>query len=166
MRAVIQRVTRARVVVENKTVASIHHGLVVLLGVGFRDTPKDVVWIADKIMHLRIFADEHGKMNRSLIDLKGSIIAVSQFTLYGDCRKGRRPSFGDAMEPDRAKQLCDMFQQQVESKGIACKTGIFQAHMLVDLCNDGPVTFLLDSEISRRRSTGGFTDPIQSSDEI
>jgi D-aminoacyl-tRNA deacylase len=145
MRAVLQRVSEARVVVEGRETAAIKAGLLVLLAAGRGDTEQEVRWMVDKITDLRIFPDAEGKMNRSLLDAGGAMIVVSQFTLYGDCRKGRRPSFIAALEPQAAAQLYDLFVAQVRSRGIACGTGVFGAHMQVGLVNDGPVTLLVDS---------------------
>lgn len=158
MRAVLQRVSKASVSVAGRQLAAIDKGLLVLLAIGRDDTEKQVAWMADKIVGLRVFEDESGKMNLSLKDAEGEMIVVSQFTLYGDCRKGRRPSFVRAMEPERAARLCDMFADQVRDAGVRCATGEFGAHMDVALVNDGPVTLLLDSDVSRRSKTGGFSD--------
>jgi D-aminoacyl-tRNA deacylase len=145
MRAVLQRVSEARVAVEGRETAAIGPGLLVLLAAGQGDTEQEVAWLVDKITGLRIFPDAEGKMNRSLLDAGGAMIVVSQFTLYGDCRKGRRPSFIGALEPGAAKRLCDLFVAQVLSRGISCGAGVFGAHMQVALVNDGPVTLLVDS---------------------
>lgn len=145
MRAVVQRVTQASVQIDGRTVASIGHGLVVLLGVGTGDTDADAVYLARKIAGLRIFDDEHGKMNLTVLQVRGSALVVSQFTLYGDCRKGRRPSFTDAAPPETAVHLYETFIKTLRSEGVQVTTGIFQAAMQVGLVNDGPVTFLLDS---------------------
>ncbi len=158
MRAVLQRVSRASVSVAGKEREAIANGLLVLLAAGREDTEKDVAWMADKIVGLRIFEDELGKMNLSVKDVHAEMIVVSQFTLYGDCRKGRRPSFVRAMEPDRAALLCDMFAQRVQAAGVRCGTGEFGAYMAVALVNDGPVTLLIDSAVPRRSGTGGFGD--------
>lgn len=145
MRAVVQRVREAKVVVENNTIAEIKQGLLVFIGVGEGDIEKDAHYLAEKISNLRIFADEEDKMNLSVQDVGGSILAVSQFTLYGDCRKGRRPSFSSAAPPKIADQLYEEFINTVEKLGIPVKSGIFQAHMEISLLNDGPVTMLLSS---------------------
>ena len=158
MRAVLQRVSRASVSVAGEERAAIGNGLLVLLAAGREDTEKDVAWMADKIVGLRVFEDELGKMNLSVKDVHAEMIVVSQFTLYGDCRKGRRPSFVRAMEPDSAALLCDMFTQCVRAAGVRCGTGEFGAYMAVALVNDGPVTLLLDSAVPRRSGTGGFGD--------
>lgn len=146
MRAVVQRVSSARVVVDGKLTGEIAAGLVVLLAVGRRDTPETAATMADKIVNLRIFEDEQGKMNLSLLDTKGSVLAVSQFTLYGDARGGRRPSFIQAAPPEQGKALYEEFVRAVKSLGVQVATGVFQAHMAVELTNDGPVTILLDSD--------------------
>ena len=146
MRAVIQRVKMAAVKVDEQTVGKIEQGLLVFLGVGESDEEKDLAWILDKICGLRIFEDMNGKMNLSLEDTGGAILLVSQFTLYGDCRKGKRPSFSQAARPERAKNLFDLAVADLKERGIEVQTGIFQADMAVELVNDGPVTLLLDSE--------------------
>ena len=146
MRAVVQRVTKAGVAINAKTSASIDQGLVVFLGICGSDSRKDLSWMADKIIHLRIFADEGGKMNKSLADIKGEMLIVSQFTLYGDCRKGRRPGFSAAAPPEIAEPLYTEFIAEIRAKGIRVATGTFAADMAVNLINDGPVTLLLDSE--------------------
>ena len=146
MRAVIQRVTRSRVQVEQQTIGEISQGLLVFLGVTHEDTVSDAQYLADKVAHLRIFEDEAGKMNLSLLDIGGEVLSVSQFTLYGDCRTGRRPSFTDAAKPDQAELLYEAFNQALCERGLPVAIGQFQAHMLIDLTNDGPVTMLLDSK--------------------
>lgn len=146
MRAVVQRVSSARVEVEGEVTGSIDRGLLVLLGVGQGDTEKQAQWLADKIAGLRIFEDDAGKMNLSVQDIGGSVLVVSQFTLYGDCRKGRRPSFTEAAPPDLADRLYQAFVSHLRSLGIPAETGVFQAKMKVHLVNDGPVTILLDTE--------------------
>jgi D-tyrosyl-tRNA(Tyr) deacylase len=145
MRAVVQRVSEARVRVDSAIVGEIAHGLLVLLGVTGQDTAADVTYIATKIRELRIFADEQGRMNRSLQDTHGAVLMVSQFTLYGDGRKGRRPSFDAAAPPEMAKQLYEDVIRELRGAGVPVETGVFQAHMMVELENDGPVTLLLDS---------------------
>ncbi len=145
MRAVIQRVSRAEVKVERKITGAIKSGLVVLLGVHNADTADDVAWLGDKIVHLRIFDDLQGKMNLSLLDTQGAMLVVSQFTLLGDCRKGRRPSWSHAARPALAEKLYHDFIARVRHHGIVVRTGQFQAMMEVELTNDGPVTLLLDS---------------------
>lgn len=145
MRAVIQRVSEASVIVDGQTVGEIRQGLVVLLGVARGDTSRDAVYLAEKTSGLRIFEDEHGKMNRSVEDISGSVLVVSQFTLLGDCRKGRRPGFTDAAEPELADMLYEDYVGIMQQRGIKVATGIFRAEMKVGLINDGPVTILLDS---------------------
>ena len=145
MRAVIQRVSQASVVVARETVGAIGQGLMVLLGVAQGDTSKDVVYLADKTAGLRIFEDDDGKMNRSVKDIDGGILVVSQFTLLGDCRKGRRPGFSDAAPPELADTLYEEYVDALRSHGIIIATGVFRADMQVALVNDGPVTIMLDS---------------------
>ena len=145
MRAVIQRVTYAQVEVDGKIAGRIEKGLLVYLSVGRGDTEADAQFMADKLVDLRIFADENGKMNLSVRDVGGSILLISQFTLHGDCRKGRRPGFDQAAEPDTARRLYEHTRNLVEQQAIPCPTGVFAAHMHVLCLNDGPVTFLLDS---------------------
>lgn len=145
MRAVIQRVSQARVEVESQTVGQIGPGLLVLLGVGRGDTLEDAVYLAHKIAALRVFADEEGKMNRALAEVGGEVLVVSQFTLYGDTRKGNRPSFVGAAPPDEGKRLYERFCDLLAEQGLHVETGVFQAHMEVHLTNDGPVTLWLDS---------------------
>ena len=146
MRAVVQRVKRAEVRVNGDVVGSVGPGLLVLVGFGRTDADKDLQNIAEKIVNLRVFGDEQGKMNRSLLEIGGQVLCVSQFTLYGDCRKGRRPSYDQAAGPDTAQRLYDDFVKALRSLGIVVATGQFQAMMEVELVNDGPVTLLLDSE--------------------
>lgn len=146
MRAVIQRVTASEVHVGNETIGRIGSGLLVLLGISQSDEEKDADYLADKIAHLRIFEDDDGKMNRSLVEAGGEMLIVSQFTLLGDCRKGRRPSFVQAAPPEKAERLYDHFVNQVRLKGIPVATGQFQAKMAVSLVNDGPVTLILESK--------------------
>jgi D-tyrosyl-tRNA(Tyr) deacylase len=148
MRAVVQRVSRASVSVAGEVTGAIGPGLLVLLGVRAGDTEKAADYLADKVANLRIFADDNDKMNRSVQDLSGSILVVSQFTLYGDCRKGRRPSYNDAAPPDLAEGLYNYFVESLKVSGLTVATGRFQAMMEVELINDGPVTILLDSEKS------------------
>lgn len=145
MKAVIQRVTEAAVAVEGQTVGRIGNGILVLLGVEKGDAERDAEWLAEKIVGLRIFEDEEGKMNRALQDIGGEILAVSQFTLAGNCAKGRRPSFDTAAPPAEGKRLYEYFVEQVRTREVAAETGIFQADMKVSLVNDGPVTFILES---------------------
>lgn len=145
MRAVVQRVSEAQVTVGNETVGRIGRGLVVLIGAGQGDTDDDVTYLVKKVAELRIFEDENGKMNRSIEDAGGAILAVSQFTLYADCRKGRRPSFTGAMEPIKAEELYLLFCSQLRARGLQVETGRFQATMEVSLVNQGPVTLIVDS---------------------
>ncbi len=145
MRAVIQRVTHAEVRVADEVVGAIGRGFLVLLGVDADDTREDVITMAQKVAGLRVFEDEAGKMNLALADVGGAVLAVSQFTLYGDCRKGRRPSFIEAAPPELAQQLYNEFIAEVRGHGIRVETGRFQADMQVSLTNDGPVTLLVDS---------------------
>jgi D-tyrosyl-tRNA(Tyr) deacylase len=153
MRAVVQRVTYARVEVDASITGEIGAGLLVLVGVTHGDTEADAEFLAAKILHLRIFSDEAGKMNRSLIDTGGALLAVSQFTLYGDCRKGRRPSFDAAAPPEQARALYEHFVSAARSSGIRVETGVFQATMAVTLTNDGPVTLIVESPPASQ--TGG-----------
>ncbi len=145
MRAVIQRVTQGTVTVEQETVGSIGPGLLVLLGVAADDAPQDADWMAVKICHLRIFEDDAGKLNRSLIDCRGEMLVVSQFTLYGDCRKGRRPSFIKAAAPEKGESLYRRFVDQVRQEGVMVATGRFRSRMDVALVNQGPVTLIVES---------------------
>jgi len=145
MRAVIQRVRRAQVTVDSEVVGSIDRGLLVLLGVHEQDTEKDLKYVLQKILGMRIFEDEDGKMNLSIDRIGGELLVVSQFTLYGDCRKGRRPSFTDAARPEKAERLYEMFCCRAEELGVHVAKGKFAAMMDVELINDGPVTILLDS---------------------
>ena len=145
MKAVIQRVSEAGVVVDGACVGTIGAGTLVLLAVENGDTEADAAWLAKKIVELRMFEDSAGKMNLSLADIHGSILAISQFTLAGDCRKGRRPSFVGAAPPAEGKRLYEQFVAQVQALGVPVATGIFQADMKVSLVNDGPVTFILES---------------------
>lgn len=146
MRAVVQRVKHASVKVDGKVVGSIENGLLVFLGVEKDDSEEDLAYMVDKVTGLRVFEDENGKMNLSVQDVGGAVLAVSQFTLYGDCRKGRRPSFTQAAPPDMAKKYYDLFVEKIKQLNIPVATGIFQAKMEVSLLNDGPVTILLDSK--------------------
>jgi len=145
MRTVLQRVKEASVVVEGKSTGKIGPGLLVFLGVGKGDEKRDAEYLSGKVVNLRIFADEAGRMNRSVLDEKGALLVVSQFTLYGDCRKGRRPGFDQAADPALARQLYNYFVDLLRGAGLAVETGIFQADMQVSLINDGPVTLLCDS---------------------
>ena len=146
MRAVVQRVVRGSVSVEGSMVCEIGPGLVVLLAVGRGDTAGDAGYLADKLANLRIFEDEKGKMNLSVLDTGGSLLVVSQFTLYGDCRKGRRPSFTEAALPEDALEFYDIFVKALKDLGLRVATGCFRENMLVEILNDGPVTLLLDSK--------------------
>ncbi len=145
MKAVIQRVSSARVDVEGTTVGTIGQGVLVLLGVEKGDGERDADWLADKIVNLRIFEDDAGKMNLALREIGGALLAVSQFTLAGNCAKGRRPSFDGAAPPAEANRLYEYFVARVKARGVSVETGIFQAMMAVSLVNDGPVTFVLES---------------------
>ena len=145
MRAVVQRVKESSVEVDRQTIGRIGKGLLVLLGVAEEDTPSDADYLANKIVNLRIFEDDSAKMNRSLLSVGGEMLVVSQFTLLGDCRKGRRPSFIAAAEPQKASELYDNFVQQVRRLGVSVETGRFQTTMAVALINDGPVTLVLES---------------------
>ena len=145
MRAVIQRVSRARVTVGGETVGEIGGGLLALVGVAADDGPADVAYVAAKIRDLRVFEDERGKMNRSLLDIGGSVLAVPQFTLYGDARKGRRPSFDRAAPAETGRVLFEAVVAELRTAGLAVETGTYRAHMRVELVNDGPVTILVDS---------------------
>ena len=146
MRAVVQRVKEGSVEIEKKEIAKIAEGLIILLGVGQNDVEKDAEYLAEKIVNLRIFEDKEGKMNLSVKDINGQILVISQFTLYGDCKKGRRPSFISAAPPDKAVKLYDYFKKYIKNYGLKIETGEFQTMMLVKIYNDGPVTILLDSE--------------------
>ncbi|PAB60903.1 D-aminoacyl-tRNA deacylase [Anaeromicrobium sediminis] len=145
MRAVVQRVSSASVDVDHERIGSIEKGLLVLLGVEETDNSKDLQYMVDKVLNLRIFEDENEKMNLSLKDVSGELMVVSQFTLLGDCRKGRRPSFIEAAKPEKANELYEEFVAKCRDEGIKVETGKFQTHMHVNLCNDGPVTILVDS---------------------
>lgn len=146
MRAVVQRVSRASVRVGSEQSGAIKDGLVVFVGIHGKDGPNEIQWLADKVIHLRIFEDEEGKMNRSLLDLGKEMLIVSQFTLYGDCRKGRRPGYSEAAPPAIAEPLYQSFIEEVRKQGITVATGKFQAAMQVELINNGPVTLLIDSD--------------------
>lgn len=145
MRAVIQRVLKGKVVVDSETIGEIGPGLVVLLGVGIGDCEEDARYLAEKIVNLRIFADDDGKLNCSLQDLRLPMLVVSQFTLYGDCRKGRRPSFTQAAPPETGEMLYEIFCREVEKYRLTVAKGRFRSHMVVEIINDGPVTIILDS---------------------
>ena len=145
MRAVVQRVSKASVTVSGTVVGEIRSGLVILLGVSAKDSEADADYFAEKIAGLRIFEDDDGKMNRSVIDVGGAVLAISQFTLHGDVRRGKRPSFDEAARPDHARELYEHFVAQIRRLNLCCETGQFQAMMSVSLINEGPVTILLDS---------------------
>jgi len=144
MRALLQRVSRAEVLVDGRTIASIEKGLVVLLGIGMGDREEQAAWLAKKIAELRIFEDPAGRFNLSILDAGGKAIVVSQFTLFGDAHKGRRPSFSDAARPEEAEPLVERFAELLRRQGVPTQTGIFGAHMVVELANDGPVTIWLE----------------------
>lgn len=146
MRVVVQRSKQASVVVDGRTVGKISAGFVVLVGITHDDSQEDVLYLADKVANLRVFEDEQGKMNLSLLDVGGEVLSISQFTLYGDCRKGRRPSFVQAAKPEQAKALYEQFNEALEAKNIKVETGIFGAMMQVHLINDGPTTLMIDSK--------------------
>lgn len=150
MRAVLQRVSQGGVSINSQTVADIGRGLVILLGIGPADTREQARYLAEKVAYLRIFEDDQGKMNLSVRDIGGQAIVVSQFTLYADTRRGRRPSFTAAALPDLARPLVDFFAQQLNSLGVPTQTGEFGAHMLVEIHNDGPVTILLETDPAAR----------------
>ena len=146
MRAVVQRVIKASVTVNGNLVGEVSVGMCVLLGVGNGDTERDAELLADKIVNLRMFNDDGGKMNRSLLEVGGGALVVSQFTLYGDCRKGRRPSFTEAASAEEGNRLYEHFVEQVKSHGVKTACGVFQTHMAVEIVNDGPVTLILDTQ--------------------
>ncbi len=148
MRAVVQRVSQASVTVDGTITGSIERGLLVFLGIGKKDTEKDIVFISEKIVNLRIFEDSTNKMNLSVKDIGGGILLISQFTLYGECRKGRRPDFTAAGVPEMAKELYEETIATIKEKGVPVETGVFAAHMDIDSVNDGPVTLILDSQMS------------------
>jgi D-tyrosyl-tRNA(Tyr) deacylase len=146
MRVVVQRAKNAKVIVEGETVGQIDFGLMLLVGVTHSDTKEDAAFVADKIANLRIFEDESGKMNLSVLDVGGAILSVSQFTLYGDCRKGRRPNFMEAAKPDHALEIYRIFNEELRQKGLKVETGKFGAMMDVQFTNDGPVTLIVESK--------------------
>ncbi|WP_421380098.1 D-aminoacyl-tRNA deacylase [Bacillus salacetis] len=146
MKVVLQRSREASVTADGKLAGEIQFGFVLLVGVTHEDTEKDADWLADKIVNLRVFEDEEGKMNRSLLDEGGEILSVSQFTLYGDCRKGRRPNFMEAAKPPHAEKIYDYFNEELRKKGINVETGVFGSMMDVKLTNDGPVTLIVESK--------------------
>lgn len=146
IRAVVQRVSHAQVTVAGLVTGSIEEGIVVLLGVAHEDNDRDIAYMGDKIVNLRIFEDQNGKMNLSLLDKGGALLVVSQFTLYGDCRKGKRPSYDRAARPEYAENIYEKFVEYCKRSGIRVETGKFQAEMMVEIHNDGPVTLMLDSK--------------------
>ncbi|KMK75725.1 D-aminoacyl-tRNA deacylase [Alkalihalobacillus pseudalcaliphilus] len=150
MRIVLQRVKQSSVTVNNEVVGEIGHGFMLLVGITHEDSEADVDYLAEKLVNTRIFEDEDGKMNLSLLQVGGAILSVSQFTLYGDIRKGRRPNFMAAAKPDRAKELYEQFNRKLREKGVQVETGIFGAMMDVSLINDGPVTLILESPIENK----------------
>lgn len=154
MKAVVQRVAGARVEVAGEVVGAIDRGLLVYLGVAIGDELRDVEWLAEKVRGLRIFEDEQGKMNRDVGDVGGGVLVISQFTLLGDCRRGRRPSFSGAMPPETAERLYESFVATVRAKGVPVETGRFRADMKVHSLNDGPITMLIDSREGEARSPG------------
>lgn len=149
MKVVVQRSKNSSVSINNKVVGSINMGLVVLLGVGKNDTLENIDYLVNKIINLRIFEDDEGKMNKSLIDMDGEILLVSQFTLYADTKKGRRPSFINAGSPEKAIEYYEIFKEKLIHQGIITQTGVFQAEMEVNIVNDGPVTIIIDTEDNR-----------------
>lgn len=146
MRVVVQRAKNAKVLVAEKQVGSIEFGLLLLVGITHDDTIEDISYVCDKIANLRIFEDREGKLNHSLLDLKGEVLSVSQFTLYGDCSKGRRPNFMKAAKPDFAKEMYELFNKEMQNKGLKVATGVFGAMMDVQFTNDGPVTLIIESK--------------------
>ena len=144
MRALLQRVQRGRVSVDGQEISAIGRGIVVLLGVGHRDREEQALWLADKIASLRVFEDKAGKTNLSIAEVAGEVLVVSQFTLYADTRKGRRPSFTDAAEPELARGMLAIFVERLRGHGLVVREGVFGAHMLVEIANDGPVTIWLE----------------------
>ena len=149
MRAVIQRVDKASVSIDGRVVGSIGHGLAILVGIRVGDTEAEAQWMASKIATLRIFDDDAGKLNLSVLDVKGSALVVSQFTLYGEARKGRRPSYDQAAPPEVAEPLIRRFVELLEAQGVPVQTGVFRAHMLVEIHGDGPVTIMLEQDAGR-----------------
>lgn len=145
MRAVIQRVREAKATFEGKSIGEIGAGICVLLGIKVGDTEKDVIWMVDKLVNLRVFEDKNDKLNLSLIDTQGEMLLISQFTVYGDCRKGRRPSFTEAAPPGEAKRLYEFAIEKVKGHGIKVQAGTFQTHMVIEIANDGPVTLIIES---------------------
>ncbi len=155
MRAVIQRVNKASVSVDGRVVGSIGHGLAILVGIRVGDTEAEAQWMASKIATLRIFDDDAGKLNLSVLDVKGSALMVSQFTLYGEARKGRRPSYDQAAPPEAAEPLIRRLVELLEAQGVPVQTGVFRAHMLVEIHNDGPVTIMLEQDAGRTSQIAG-----------
>ena len=145
MRAIIQKVKEARATFEGEILGEIETGLCVLLGVKTGDTEKESEWMAEKLVNLRVFGDESEKLNHSLLDVKGEMLLISQFTVYGECRKGRRPSFTEAAPPGDAKRLYELTIAKVKDYGVPVKTGMFQTHMVIEIVNDGPVTLIIDT---------------------
>jgi len=152
MRALVQRVTEAKVIVDESTIGTIRKGLLIFVGISRTDTPRDADYVLGKVLGLRIFPDHEGKMNRSVEEACGALLLVSQFTLYGDCRKGRRPSFDSAAPPEQALALYNYFVESARRGPVPVETGVFQSHMEVHLVNDGPVTLWIESEPSRSRT--------------
>jgi len=152
MRALVQRVTEAKVIVDESTIGTIRKGLLIFLGISRTDTARDADYVLGKVLGLRIFPDDEGKMNRSVEEAGGALLLVSQFTLYGDCRKGRRPSFDGAAPPEQALELYNYFVESARRGPVPVETGVFQAHMEVHLVNDGPVTLWIESEHSSSRT--------------
>ncbi|PSL45107.1 D-tyrosyl-tRNA(Tyr) deacylase [Salsuginibacillus halophilus] len=145
MRVLLQRTTGGEVTVDGETTGAVEHGLVALVGVTHDDTEKDAAWAAEKVVNLRIFEDENGKMNSSLLDVRGGLLSISQFTLYGDCKKGRRPNFMEAAKPEHAERLYEIFNEKAAAFGAAVETGAFGEMMQVSLTNDGPVTLMIET---------------------
>jgi len=145
MRAIIQKVREARATFEGEILGEIKSGLCVLLGVKVGDSEKEAAWMADKLVNLRVFEDETEKLNRSLLDINGEMLLISQFTVYGDCRKGRRPSFSEAAPPGVAKRLYELTIEKIKSYKVPIKTGMFQTHMVIEIANDGPVTLIIET---------------------
>lgn len=151
MRAVVQRVREAKATFDGEMIGDIKSGLCVLLGIKIGDTEKDVLWMVDKLVNLRVFEDNNDKLNLSLMETKGEMLLISQFTVYGDCRKGRRPSFTEAAPPGEAKRLYEFAIEKVKEQGISVKTGTFQTHMVIEIANDGPVTLIIDSPVPEEK---------------
>ena len=145
MRAIVQKVRDARATFQGEVLGEIKSGLCVLMGIKIGDTEKESAWMAEKLVNLRVFEDEAEKLNLSLLDVKGEMLLISQFTVYGDCRKGRRPSFTEAAPPEIAKKLYELTIEKIKSYGVPVKTGMFQTHMVIELANDGPVTLIIET---------------------